>query len=110
MFFAVSNTFFDRTNDVASFTNPNANLAFFVTDHDDGAEAQLLTTFDDLSNSTNLNDPLLPVCFFLFSTRFFTTICHASPASLHQSESDKYPMNSYGVGLQAQPCLPSRIR
>ncbi len=57
--FAISNTFLDGTDDVASFANTDANFAALVANNDNGPKAQFFTAFDDFANSPNLDDALL---------------------------------------------------
>lgn len=77
-FFAIGDAFFNGADHVTGFTHTDSDLTAFVTDDDDRPEAEFFTAFDDFGNPANLNDPLLPVCFFFPSAGvFFTTFCHS---------------------------------
>jgi len=41
-------------------------LTTLITNDDNGAEAEFFTTFDNFTDSTDLDYPFLPSCFFFF--------------------------------------------
>jgi hypothetical protein len=58
--FAISNPFFNGTDNVASFANANTHLALFITHHNDGSKAHFFTTFHGFRDAADLNNPFLP--------------------------------------------------
>ena len=60
MLFAVGNTLADCADHITSFADTNADLAFFVADDDDGAEAHLFAAFHCLGDAADLHHALLP--------------------------------------------------
>jgi hypothetical protein len=86
VFFAIGHALLDGPDYIAGFAYSNTNLALLIADHDNGAKAELFAPLHNFGNAANLNDAFLPVGFFLFSTRFFATVCHAFPQPhLHQA-------------------------
>jgi hypothetical protein len=77
LLFAIGYTLANRTNYITGFADANTNLTTLITNNDDRAEAQLFAAFDNLADATDLDNPLLPGGFFLFSAATFSTICHS---------------------------------
>jgi hypothetical protein len=72
VFFAIGNTLTDGTDHITSLTDPNAHLATFIANDDDGPEAHLLAALDGFGHTSNLNDPLLPFGITLLATAAVT--------------------------------------
>jgi hypothetical protein len=57
---AIGNTFTDGTDNVAGLADPNAHLATFIANDNDGPEAHLFAALHGFGDASYLNDPLLP--------------------------------------------------
>jgi hypothetical protein len=57
---AIGDTLTDGTNHVAGLADPNAHLAPFITNDNDGPEAHLFAALNGFGDASYLNDPLLP--------------------------------------------------
>jgi hypothetical protein len=57
---AIGNTFSDGTNYIAGLADPNAHLATFIANDNDGPEAHLLAALNGFGDASYLNDALLP--------------------------------------------------
>jgi hypothetical protein len=60
MLLGIGYAFFDGSDDITGFTNADTNLAALVTDDDDRPEAEFFTALDDLGDTANLDNTLLP--------------------------------------------------
>jgi len=76
MLLTIGYALFNGTDYVSSLTYTYTDLAFFITNHHDGSEAKLLTTFNHLGNTANLNNALLPISLLFAVSIVLTTFCH----------------------------------
>ena len=72
----IHNAFLHGPNDITRLTDADAHLAFFISNDDDRPETQLFTAFDNLRDSTDLDDPFLPFRFLFAGFRTLTTFRH----------------------------------
>jgi hypothetical protein len=77
LFFAIGHAFTDGPDNIPCFADSHSHLAVFITDHDDGPEAEFFTTLNHFTNPADLDDPLLPSGLFLFFAVAFATFCHS---------------------------------
>jgi hypothetical protein len=78
VFFAIGDTLTDGTDHIACLTDPDAHLAPFIANDNDGPEAHLLAALNGFGDTSNLNDTLLPFGITLLATAAVTAAALAT--------------------------------